>query len=91
MNALILEFAKSFTKGRLSAEVFVEAYMEMWRIERDNNNILKYEGKLSECLSSIFCLADLYNSDPDDREEYELDNEQLCEKVSQIINQLVNS
>ncbi len=84
MSVVILEFAKSFIKERLSAEVFADAYIELWRIERDNHILLKDDERLSECLSSIFCLADLYNPEPD-REEYELDDKQLYDQVLQLI------
>ncbi|MGT2432079.1 colicin immunity domain-containing protein [Cupriavidus basilensis] len=30
MSITILKFAESFVAGRLSAEVFAEAYMELW-------------------------------------------------------------
>lgn len=87
MSNLILDFAKSFTDGRLSASAFAEAYIELWRIERDKKSILNYDEKLSECLSSIFCLADLYNPDID-RDDYELDDEQLRSKVFELIKEL---
>ena len=58
-----------------------------WRIERDNKNILNYDEKVSECLSSIFCVADIYNPD-DDREEYEFNEEQLCNEVRKLIAEL---
>ncbi|CDL86221.1 colicin immunity domain-containing protein [Xenorhabdus cabanillasii] len=88
MSLLLLEFSKSFVKGKICAQVFADAYIELWRIERDNNNILNYNDKLSECLSSIFCLADMYNPEQDDRLSYELNDEQLREKVSELIRQL---
>ncbi|PSH23701.1 hypothetical protein B7R74_02275 [Yersinia pseudotuberculosis] len=56
-------------------------------MERDQRISLKENEKLSECLSSIFCLADLYNPDSD-REEYELDDKQLYDQVLQLINKL---
>jgi len=87
MSNLILDFAKSFTDERLSASAFAEAYIELWRIERDKKSILNYDEKLSECLSSIFCLADLYNPDID-RDDYELDDEQLRSKVFELIKEL---
>jgi hypothetical protein len=37
MSLIVLGFAKSFVAGRVSAGVFAEAYIEFWRIERDNN------------------------------------------------------
>ncbi|MBA4823311.1 colicin immunity domain-containing protein [Pantoea ananatis] len=84
MNYLLLDFSKSFVDGRLSADVFSEAYIELWRIERDNKNILNYDVKISENLSSIFCLADMYNPD-DDREDYEFSEEQLRDEIRKLI------
>ncbi|MBE4608850.1 colicin immunity domain-containing protein [Vibrio navarrensis] len=84
MSITVLALAKSFSNERLSADEFSNAYMEIWKFERDNN-ILKNDGSsLSECISSIFCLADLYNP-ASDRQEYELDENQLRMKVSEII------
>ncbi|GGY45672.1 colicin immunity protein [Bacterioplanes sanyensis] len=80
MSITILALAKSFSSGRLTSSEFSNAYIELWRFERDNNLLQKDESSLSECLSSIFCVADLYNPDAD-REEYELDDEQLLSKV----------
>ena len=45
MNYLLLDFSKSFVAGRLSATAFSESYIELWRIERDNKNILNYDEK----------------------------------------------
>ena len=42
---------------------------------------------LSVCLSSIFCLADLYNPNFD-KAEYELDENDLRAGVSDFINKL---
>ena len=84
MSKTILEFARSFTKGRLSPDEFANSFIELWKIERDKNILQDDEESLSECLSSTFCLADLYNP-AFDREEYELDGEQLRSKVSKLI------
>lgn len=84
MSYLLVEFARSFGNERLSAVAFAEAYMELWRIERDNKNILNYDERVSECLSSIFCAADMYNPD-DDREEYEFDDEQLQKEINKLM------
>jgi hypothetical protein len=84
MSITILALAKSFSIERLTAYEFSNAYMELWKFERDSNLLQKDESDLSECLSSIFCIADLYNPEPD-REEYELDDEQLRVKVVELI------
>ncbi|MBI0132170.1 colicin immunity domain-containing protein [Snodgrassella sp. W8132] len=87
MSLIALEFAKSFVNGRITAQVFAEAYIELYRIERDNGLLLKDEDSVSECLSTIFCLADLYNPDFD-KEEYELNDKQLIEQIEQELKKL---
>ncbi|BBA34940.1 colicin D [Methylocaldum marinum] len=84
MSVTILEFARSFVDERLSADEFANCYLELWKIERDNNLLQQDDDKLSECLSSIFCLADQYNPDHD-RDEHELDAVQLREEVAKLI------
>lgn len=56
MSLTLLEFARSYVAGRLKAEVFSEAYIKLWKIERDSNVLQLDEPSLSECLSSIFVL-----------------------------------
>ncbi|WP_368540818.1 colicin immunity domain-containing protein [Enterobacter soli] len=89
MSYLLIEFARSFGSGRLSAVAFADAYMELWRIERDSKNILNYDVNVSECLSSIFCVADMYNPD-DDRDQYEFDEEQLRNEINKLIDIYIN-
>lgn len=84
MSITILALAKSFSTERLTAYEFSNAYMELWKFERDSNLLQNDESDLSECLSSIFCIADLYNPEPD-REEYELDDEHLRGKVVELL------
>ncbi|HCL76570.1 colicin immunity domain-containing protein [Stutzerimonas nitrititolerans] len=88
MSFTILEFAKSFVAGRLTVGVFSEAYIELWKIERDRNVLQFDESLLSECLSSIFCAADMYEPD-EPREEYELDDEMLRSEVARLVKKLV--
>ncbi|MCU7280655.1 colicin immunity domain-containing protein [Pseudomonas peradeniyensis] len=88
MSLTLLEFARSYVAGRLTAEVFSEAYIELWRIERDRNLLQLDEPSLSECLSSIFCAADMYESD-ESREEYEFDDVMLKSKVASLMQEIV--
>lgn len=80
MSLLLLEFSKSFISGRIDVHTFVNGYMELWRIERDTNILLNDSGRLSEILSSVFCIADLYNSESD-KEYYELGSNELYENI----------
>lgn len=84
MSITILRFAESFVAGRLSAEIFAEAYMELWKIERDSDFLRLDPRPLNECLSSVFCAVDMYNSD-ESREEYEFDDEMLKSEVASLI------
>ncbi|MEE4692201.1 colicin immunity domain-containing protein [Pseudomonas alliivorans] len=88
MSFTIFEFARSFVAGRLTPESFSEAYIELWKIERDKNLLQLDEPSLSECLSSIFCVADMYESD-ESREDYELDGEMLRSEVARLLQALV--
>ncbi|ASA57892.1 colicin immunity domain-containing protein [Vibrio gazogenes] len=84
MSITVLALARAFSAERLTADEFSNAYMELWKFERDSNLLQEDESSLSECLSSIFCITDLYNP-KFDREEYELDEEQLRVKVAELI------
>lgn len=86
MSDILLDFTKSFINGRVSAFVFSSAYIELWKIVRDKKLVRKDEARLSECLSSIFCAADMYCADDNLREAYEFNDEQLNDEVSSIIN-----
>ncbi|OAE60626.1 colicin immunity protein [Achromobacter xylosoxidans] len=84
MSLTILEFARSYVAGSLTAEVFSVAYIELWKIERDRRLLQLDESALSECLSSIFCAADMYEPD-ESRAEYELDDEMLKSEVARLL------
>jgi len=88
MSVIIFEFAKSFVAGRLQAAVFADAYIELWKIERDGHMLQDDAEDLSECLSSIFCAADMYGRN-DSRTVYELDGEMLKLEVSRLIKNLI--
>ncbi len=85
MSIALYKFAGSFADGRLSAEKFADSYQELWKIERDTGLLIEDPDDLSEILSSIFCLADLFNPDVD-REEYELDESALRVQVLEKLN-----
>lgn len=84
MSITILEFANSFVKGRVSAATFVDAFSELWKIERDGKILQNDDEQLNERLSTIFCLVDLFNP-REEKEAYELDTIQLREKISTLL------
>jgi hypothetical protein len=60
--------------------------MDRWKHERDNKAALLDAPQMSEVLSSIFCLVDLFNAD-DDRESYELDELKLRAEIANLLEQ----
>jgi hypothetical protein len=87
MSMTLLKFAQSFVRGRLSAEIFSEAYIELWKIDGDLGLLPNDEPVMSECLSTIFCLADLYCPPEYHRMECELDADGLLLKVFECLNE----
>lgn len=85
MSSTLFEVATSFVAGNISATSFSNSYIELWKTERDNGLLQKDDSRLSECLSSIFCAADMYCADDELREVYEFDEEQLKYEVSAIL------
>lgn len=77
-------YINSFIAKDISANCFADSYMTKWKSERDNGLLGKDDDNLSELLSSVFCLADMYNPD-DDREEYEFSDEQLWDEVNKLL------
>jgi hypothetical protein len=72
VNGQLYEFAKRFAAGEIPAEAFADTFMERWKQERNSapNMEVRDSDEVSESLSTICCLADLYNPEPE-REEYE--------------------
>lgn len=84
MSLALIRFAESFSVGRISASVFAEAYVELWKIERDLGLLTADGWSTSEKLSSLFVVSDLYNGD-EKRLEYELDECALLSEVLKIL------
>lgn len=88
MSITLLNFAKSFVNGRLEPYVFAESYIKFYRIERDLKQL--DDSQLSAILSSIFCIADMYNPNQN-KEDYEFDDKQLIEMVKTELDKLQNT
>jgi hypothetical protein len=82
---VLLKFAESFVNSRISAEVFSDAYMELWKIEGSVGMLPLDPPDLSECLSTIFCLADMYVPGEDPLEVGELDEKGLEVEVAAVL------
>jgi len=81
----LLNIVSRYLKGEMSVDRFVDEYMSGWKNERDDDLLRLDEPALSEALSSMFCIADLYNKEAD-REGYELDEEGVREALKDIFN-----
>ena len=84
MSITLLRYAERFLQFRMSAEVFSETYMELWRIERDESLLDQDSAALSFCLSSIFTASDAFEPQ-DDRQDSELDEEQFRQEITKHI------
>lgn len=84
MSHTLILFAKSFINERLTMLEFSGAYQELWRIERDTGVLKCDENELSELISEIFILVDLF-SEHENRKDYELDEQSLREKIASVI------
>jgi hypothetical protein len=84
MSQSLKNYIDCFISGDIEADNFADSYMMKWKAERDNNLLMQDDENLSELLSSVFCLSDMYNPD-DDRDEYELSDEQLWDEISKLM------
>lgn len=85
MSMLIFKFAERFVDGWISAQSFSDAYVQLWKIERDSDLLREDFPGLNECLSTIFCVADMYEPDEVSRADYELGDEGLLREVSNVL------
>ncbi|MGL5824206.1 MAG: colicin immunity domain-containing protein [Nocardioides sp.] len=82
----LLAYAHELVDGTVMPGAFADRYIARWKEERDSGVALVDEDPLSEILSTIFCLADLYSAEPD-RAAYEYDDEQLIAAVAAVLRQ----
>ena len=86
MSEKLLASAKTYLNSESNSELFVSDFIEQWKRERDSGESRLDSPKVSEILSSIFCLTDLFNPD-DDRESYELDEDKLRNEIRKLMEQ----
>jgi len=85
MSEQLLGLARRFSDNKVSAADFSDEFIRQWKQERDDGRLQGDPAGVSGVLSSIFCFADLYNSDPD-RDDYEFDEARLRNEVSNALN-----
>lgn len=84
MSKELADFAKQFVEKKITADKFVNDFIDLWKQEGANGTILLDSPAMSEMLSTIFCFADLYNPN-EDREDYEFDEATLRSRIRSII------
>lgn len=84
MSERLMSLVDTFLRQEGDPEQFVNDFISQWKHERDSGKASADPPQLSEALSSIFCLADMFNADPE-KEEYELDESQLRSEVKKVI------
>ncbi len=75
MSLSLVEFARGFVAGKISVASFSDQFIGRWKVERDNRTHRGDSARVSECLSSIFCVADMFAETPE--QDYELNKSQL--------------
>ena len=71
MSQQLFESVCDFLNNDKNSSEFSDSFIHHWKNERDNGLLSLDDPEISEILSSIFCLSDLFNA-TEDREEYEL-------------------
>jgi hypothetical protein len=84
MSQKLIDFAKKFTTSSINANTFSETYILMWKEERDTGKLTTDGKDIDEASSTIFCLADNYNSESE-RDNYEFDDESLTKEVKKTL------
>lgn len=90
MSQSLKNYIDSFISMDITADVFADSYMTKWKIERDSNLLVQDDDNLSELLSSVFCITDMYNPE-NDREEYEFNEDQLRHEIRKTITNYINN
>ena len=88
MSEDLLRFVEDFLVTESNAEIFADEFMKRWRKEGNSGLLLADNPRLSEILSSTFCLSDMFNPEAD-RESYELDEHQLRIEIRKLIDRIL--
>ena len=84
MSLTLLKYANKFLDFRVSAEVFSQTFILLWKIERDEKTALQDNEALSLCLSCIFSASDAFEPE-EDRLDSELNEDQFRKEVAQHV------
>jgi len=79
-----MDFVCDFLLHPYDSSTFCDQFIRRWKDEGDRGELQPDDNKTSEALSSIFCLADLFNPD-NNREQYELDEQGLLREIKKLL------
>ncbi|MDS0790448.1 colicin immunity domain-containing protein [Proteus vulgaris] len=82
----LLELIDNLISGNISATKFEDNYIVMWRIYRDFNAQNEIDNNTKIYIDRVFTAVDLYYSDPEIRDEYDFDEDNLLEEIIKIKN-----
>ncbi|UPK80214.1 colicin immunity domain-containing protein [Proteus vulgaris] len=82
----LLELIDNLISGNISATKFEDNYIVMWRIYRDFNAQNEIDNNTKTYINRVFTTVDLYCSDPEIRDEYDFDEDNLLEEIIKIKN-----
>jgi hypothetical protein len=84
MSRALLNFVEQYLTSKTDTSAFVNQYIDQWKKERDTNISLADDPFTSETLSSVFCLTDMFNPEPD-RDSDELDEAGLRAALEKLL------
>jgi len=82
----LLELIETFISGNMSASEFEGNYINIWRSYRDFDNISEVDDNTQIYVDRIFTTLDVYCSDPELRDEGDLDDDKLLSEVIKLNN-----
>lgn len=83
MSKKLFALVDEFLSKKSDPQAFVDTFMRAWKTERDNGTALDDHPRLSEALSSVFAMADMYNPEAD-RASYEFDEARLRREIAAL-------
>lgn len=83
MNTMI-----SFADGRISAVEFEAQYSELWKAHRDSDTLYELNKAFIGIFDSMFTTLDCFCSEPDLRDDDDLDEQQLLSFVRDALGKL---
>lgn len=82
----LLGLVEDFISGKIPAIEFEEKYITAWRHYRDFADISKVDNDVQIYIDRVFTTLDVYCSDPELRDEDDLDDDKLFSEIIRLSN-----